>query len=76
MYKIEFFASYGNENKRVEIAQSYGGGDHYQILIDRYYHGIITKRKGEWVAFLNSKSELTGDDVLIIGELIEKTFLG
>lgn len=72
MGKIEFHASYGEIKKPVEICEPNGAGGHYQILIDHYYHGIITKRKGEWVAFLNSKSELTGDDISIIADLIDQ----
>ena len=73
MKKIEFLASYGDIKKPVEICEPNGAGSHYQILIDHYYHGIITRRNGEWVDYLNYKSNLSGDDVLIIGELIEKT---
>lgn len=74
MKKIEFLAWYGDENKSVEICEPNGAGGHYQILIDHYYHGIITKRKGEWVVYPNVKSDLTGDDICIISELIETNF--
>lgn len=72
MKKIEFLACYGDKIKTVEIAQALGAGDSYQILIDRYYHGTIIKQRGEWVAHLNSRSNLTADDILIIGDLIDQ----
>jgi hypothetical protein len=72
MKKIEFKASFGNKKKAVEIIQPAGAGGLYQILIDRYYHGTMNKINGEWVAHLNRNSELTGDDVQIIIDLLEK----
>ena len=75
MKYFEFIASYGNEKKVVKITQPTGGGDCYQILIQNYFQGVITKLKNEWVPHLNSRSELTGDDVFILTEVIEKNFL-
>jgi hypothetical protein len=72
MKKIEFEATIGNKKIPVEIVQPAGAGGLYQILINRYYHGTITKINGDWVPQLNRKSELTGDDVQIIIDLLEK----
>jgi hypothetical protein len=72
MKKIEIEASFGNKKKAVQIVQPAGAGGLYQILISNYYHGTVSKINGEWVAHLNAKSELTGDDIQIITDLIEK----
>lgn len=72
MEKFQFLAHYGNEVKTVEIAQPHQSGNSYQVTIDKWYHGMITKRNGEWVAFWNAKSELGADEISIIGEIIEK----
>ena len=71
MKDIEFDAQFGNAVKRVKCAfdKSVSG---YQILIGNFYQGVISYRNGEWTAHLNSRSILIGDDVFILGEIIEK----
>jgi len=68
---IERIATYGDEYKTLNITQAQGAGGIFQIYIDRYYHGTISKVKNEWVTHLNEPSELTGDDISILVEMIE-----
>jgi len=41
MNKIEFDATFGDVTKHIELSSNDYGGGGYQILIDKYYHGII-----------------------------------
>ena len=49
-------------------------GDVWQVFTANYYEGILVKRNGEWFGNLNSKSELTVDDVQILGAIIDKRY--
>lgn len=73
MDAIYFSAWYGDVEKKVELSIATYGGDGYQILINRYYYGIMIQRAGKWVGYLNPRAweELTTDDVRILGEIIE-----
>lgn len=68
---IEFPASFGHVQKTVRLTQPSGGAGGYQIFIDKVYQGMIVKIKGEWVGHLNLASWLTGDDIRVLGEVIE-----
>jgi hypothetical protein len=71
MKTIEFDAPLGNRTMQVKLVSNDYGGGGYQILIDKYYHGEIVFLNGTWQAHLNAKSDLTGDDIAILGEVIE-----
>jgi hypothetical protein len=72
MESIEFDANYGGVIKKVKINDVHKGSGGYQILIDNYYQGDIFFKDGQWKAQLNAKSQLTSDDILILGEKIEE----
>jgi hypothetical protein len=74
MNTIEVKARFDDGIKTLCIVQPVGGGDSYQILIDRYYHGTIGRFKGNWVGRLNDKSDLTEKNIHTIGKLIENKF--
>lgn len=70
---LSFAATFGNVQKKVIISQPHGsGGGQYLVLIDNYYHGTLVKYKGEWVLHGNN-IELTGDDIRILGEMIDNS---
>ena len=73
MNSIEFNAQFGDKTRHVELSSNDSGGGGYQILIDKYYHGVIRKVNGEWRAHLNDKSFLTGDDITALIETIENS---
>ena len=71
MVSIEFDAAYGNDRKMVVIRQLSGSGNIYQVFIGNYYDGMLVKLNGEWVAHLNLKSDLTSDDIQLLGDIID-----
>ena len=72
MKTIEFNAQIGDVIKKVKVSSNEYGAGGWQILIDDYYHGDVFYKDGGWRAHLNAKSFLTGDDINILGEMIEK----
>jgi len=52
------------------VANNHGGGG-CQIIIDNFYQGNIVYIDGSWQAHLNNKTILTGDDISVLGEIIE-----
>jgi hypothetical protein len=74
MKTFEVQATFDSGIKTLSIVQPVGGGDSYQILIDRYYQGTIAQYKGKWVGRLNDKSDLTEKNIQTIGKLIEDKF--
>lgn len=64
-------ATFGDETKTVTLSIPNGGGDHYQIMVGNYYHGTLKKQNGQWAGHLARKSELTSDDIYIMGEIID-----
>lgn len=71
MNAIEFTATFGRVRKTVKLREPSGGAGGYQLFIDDFYQGMIVKIKGEWVGHLNPASQLTGDDIMAIGEIID-----
>jgi hypothetical protein len=72
MKTVEFEAQFGNETKKVKLVCNTGGCDGWQVLINSFYQGQIFYKDGIWQAHLNAKTILTGDDITILGEIIEK----
>jgi hypothetical protein len=70
MKVIEFTGAFGFHNKTILLVAPNGTYGFWQLLIDNYYKGIIVKRKDTWEGHTNE--ELTADDLLILGEIIEK----
>ena len=74
MKDIEVMGTFGNERKKIRLTAPHGGaGNVLHIYIDNWYHGIFNKVNGDWVYFINAKSELCSYDLLILLELIEKS---
>jgi hypothetical protein len=73
MKPIEIAAVYGDEYKTLTITQPNGAAGTLHISINRYHQGTISRVNNEWVAHLNQPIELTGDDILILVEMIEAT---
>jgi len=74
MKKIEIEGVFGDLKKPIVITAPFGMGDVWQVFTANYYEGILVKRNGEWFGNLNSKSELTVDDVQILGAIIDKRY--
>ena len=72
MKSIEAVAIFGDVRKQLKLAFMYGASDTVHIMLDKYYQGIFTKRDGEWVAYINEKSELCSNDILVMRELLEQ----
>ena len=73
---IEFKASYGDEDRNVIISApngAHGGG--FNILVNNYLYGRLFKRNGIWVGFFNEGTDVTGEDITILGEIIERKVL-
>ena len=47
-------------------------GDNFHIFIDNDYQGNVVKLKGKWVGNLGQYSDLTIDEVTILGRIIEE----
>jgi hypothetical protein len=69
---IKFKAPFGDERKDIMLGNPHGGSEGYQVYIDDYYQGTIVLRDGQWIGHLNDRSELTIDDIQILGERIER----
>lgn len=68
MQSIEFEDSHG---RKVKLSQP-SGAEGWQIIIDKFYNGILFKRSGKWIAYLAEGSDLTADDVVVLGERIDQ----
>lgn len=73
MKTIEFDAQFGDRPVHIEVSAPVGAGGRYQVMIDKYYNGSITKTANYgWQVHLHPKTILQGDDVsVIIGLLTE-----
>ncbi len=47
-------------------------GDNYHVFIDNDYQGNVVKLQGQWVGNLDQSSDLTIDEVAILGRIIEE----
>lgn len=47
-------------------------GDNYHVFIDNDYQGNVVKLQGQWVGNLDQSSDLTIDEVIILGRIIEE----
>lgn len=68
---IELDLLMGNKRRHVKITQSFGAGDVWYVLIDKYLHGQLYKRSGEWQGNIRNSDLLYADDISIIGQLID-----
>lgn len=66
---IVFMASYGDEQKRVELSQPFGGGNGWHITIDNYHRGVVYCRDGRWVYY---DKWLETADIYEIVDIIER----
>lgn len=67
---IEFYDTAG---RHIKLSQP-TGAEGWQIVIDKLYNGILFKRNGKWIAYLSPGSDLTADDVQVLGERIDNFF--
>jgi hypothetical protein len=70
---IEFDAPLATRQGTFEISAPMGAGNSYQVMINNYYNGSITKTANcDWQIHLHPSSTLQGDDVSVIIDLIEQ----
>lgn len=69
-WSLKFTANFGGIIKQCELVRPYGGGDDLQIKIDRWHHGTLAWRNGEWKGYLGLKSELTTADIMVLAEMV------
>lgn len=72
MTSIEFIATFGHIRKTVRLSQPMGGAGGYQLYIDDFYQGMIAYLDGEWVGHLGREPVITGNDIRVLGEIIEQ----
>lgn len=72
MREIVFKASFGDERKTIRISKPNGMDSlMWQLSIDWYHQGTLYFRDGHWGAYLNDSSEITTEDIQILGEIID-----
>ncbi|MDM8176837.1 hypothetical protein QT327_21220 [Olivibacter sp. 47] len=71
MEEIKIEAAFGEETKLITLSIPSGTSGHYAIMVDKYYNGTLEKRGTEWIGHLNQLSELTSDDIYIMGEILD-----
>jgi len=69
---IVFEGAYGSESRRVEIYTPNGGGGGYHIMTGGTYDGWIDFRDGRWMGYFNERSEITGADISILGDIVSE----
>ena len=72
MRTIEFDVIINGKSVKVELRSDFGGPEGWYINIDGYHQGMLYHRDGIWRAHLNLRSFLTGDDITILGEIIDR----
>ena len=69
--EMVFEAAFGSEKRMVILSKTMGGGQSYQLSINKYHQGTFICYQGKWRAYLNDRSELTNDDIFILIEMIK-----
>jgi hypothetical protein len=54
------------------LVSSNSNGDNYHVFIDNDYQGNVVKQQGRWIGDLDRYSDLTIDEVMILGRIIEE----
>ena len=76
MKSIEIDTFFGNKPVHIVISDALGGGANtYYVSMNGYYVGRVWKIQYGWRHDLNPKSELTGDDLQILIDLIEENLM-
>ncbi len=71
MTVLEFTAVFGEEHKEVCVSLPNGAPCGYEITINNFCQGTLFKRDGSWLVYLNRRSELSGDDISILQDMID-----
>jgi hypothetical protein len=69
---ITLICDFAGDKKTVEVTQPNGASGAWHVMIENYFQGQIVKNNGEWVAYLQKGTILTGDDVSVVIDMIEK----
>lgn len=68
---IEFTITY-NIDETATVSISHYWGNSYQLIINRFYEGLLTKRDGTWILQCNVPTQLTSDDIQALGQRIDE----
>jgi hypothetical protein len=75
MEKLEIDTYFGDKPVHIEIGATMGARGGFYVTINNYYQGRVWKTNDGWRHDLNPKSELTGDDLQILIDLIEEDLM-
>ena len=71
--EIVVIGAFGNSTKTIKITQPSGAGGIYHISTDNWHEGeIIKTERYDWQMRFNTRSYLTGNDLDILADMIEK----
>lgn len=68
-------AIYGDVVKPVLVLCHAGAEGYFAVMVDNYYEGQIFFRDDTWQANLSRNSDLTIDDIQLLGEEIKQAVL-
>ena len=76
MSSIEIDTFFGDKPTHIEVSAPMGRGNSYQVMINNYQKGSITKTTDYgWQIHLHPTTILQGDDVAIIIGMIEQNLM-
>lgn len=70
MCNFEFRGVIGDKQVKVNVFRPYGGG-RIQILVDNFLSGMMERNGDTWLVDIPRNSILTGDDLMIIADMID-----
>lgn len=71
LVNIEFIGAFPDGDKVVKVTSPNGGGNHYHLMVDNFYWGIINNSLNGWrVAFTQTNSDYSAGDLQPLIDLI------
>lgn len=70
MEDIEFWGIFGDRRLKVKIFRPQGGG-RIQVFVNNYLEGTMEKVNGAWAFDVPRKGIPTGEDILILCEMLD-----
>lgn len=70
-----FDAPFGNEMRTVVISRPSGAGNHYHLMINKYYNGQICKMIDGWHVYFNSDDFTSADADALLELMSAKNLL-
>ena len=63
--------AFGDERREIRLSIAKGGGS-WELFVDNYRQGSITFYRNQYVVHLNDRSCLSGDDLMILLDILER----